>query len=157
MKNTLKVADFAWFGAEVLIPGCGINSPEKLWKMLMSLSPPQEILTHWGWNGGGWLSIFGKSPRWCDCAAGWGRCGMGMLIWQVPALASSPWMAKVMVAPPPLWSSPASAVKWGHGLRVLDIFIKLLKGKQTLGVWLLWRESQWVNGPWAPVGLGAQG
>lgn len=40
----------------------------------------------------------------------------------------------------PLVQSPASAVKGGHGLRVLDIFIQLFKRKHTLQVWLLWKE-----------------
>lgn len=56
----------------------------------------------------------------------------------------------------PLALSPASVIKRGHGLRVLDNFIQLFKRKQTLEVWLLWKESRGVNGSWAPVMLGAQ-
>lgn len=41
----------------------------------------------------------------------------------------------------PLAQSPASAVKSGHGLRVLAIIIQFFKRKQSLQVWLLWKES----------------
>lgn len=80
-RTHLGVAEFAWFRAEVLIPRCGRDSPGKLLKMLMPLSPPQEILIHWGWGWGDesaelWLLIClvaiskscshrpGKKDRW---------------------------------------------------------------------------------------------
>lgn len=38
----------------------------------------------------------------------------------------------------------------------LDIFIQLFKRKQTLKVWLLWKEFNGLKGSWTPTVLGAQ-